>query len=129
VLVFPAGYGNVLGVASVNAQGLLSTFSNYGPDITSVEAPGENLVTTYPGGNYAAVTGTSFAAALISGGVSELLIPVPQTAPNTPLVPHFLNPFYVLQSFAAAGSLNNTVGGYGVPNLAVAAKYARQYVH
>jgi hypothetical protein len=35
----------------------------------------------------------------------------------------------VLQSFTAAGSLNNTIGGYGVINLAVAVKYARQYQH
>jgi hypothetical protein len=129
VLVFPAGYGSVLGVASVNAQGVLSTFSNYGPNITSVEAPGENLVTTYPGGNFAAVSGTSFAAALISGGVSELLLPAAWTPPNTPLAPQFLSPFYVLQSFAAAGTLNNTIGGYGVINLAVAARYARQFMH
>jgi hypothetical protein len=128
VLVYPAGYGNVLGVASVNAQGVLSTFSNYGPDITSVEAPGENLVTTYPGGNYAAVSGTSFAAALISGGVSELLLPAAGTPWNAPPVAQLLNPFYVLQSFAATGSRNNTVGGYGVINLALAAKYARQYM-
>jgi hypothetical protein len=127
-VVYPAGYGTVLGVASANAQGVLSTFSNYGPDITSVEAPGENLVTTYPGGNYAAVSGTSFAAALISGGVSELLLPAMGTAWNTPPGPQPLNPFYVLQSFAAGGSLNNTVGGYGVPNLTAAAKYARQYM-
>jgi hypothetical protein len=129
VLVFPAGYGNVLGVASVNAQGVLSTFSNYGPDITSVEAPGENLVTTYPGGNYAAVSGTSFAAALISGGVSELLLPVRWTPGNTPAAAQFLNPFYVLQSFAASGSPNTTIGGYGVINLTAAAKYASQYMH
>ena len=144
-LVYPAGYGNVLGVTSVNAQGALSAFSNYGPDITAVAAPGENLITTYPGGNFAAVAGTSFSAALISGGVSELLIPVqssqaasggllawliPQgTQGQTSAVPQFLNPFYALQSFAAAGSANSTVGGYGVIDLSVAAKNAQQYVH
>ena len=30
-------------------------------------APGEALVTTYPGNNYAAVWGTSFSSALVSG--------------------------------------------------------------
>jgi hypothetical protein len=124
-LVYPAAYGNVLGVTSVNAQGLLSTFSNYGPDITAVAAPGENLVTTYPGGNYAAVSGTSFAAALMSGAVSGLLIPAPGGG-NAPPVPQPLSPFYVLQSFASAGSWDK-VAGYGVINLAAAVKSAQQY--
>jgi hypothetical protein len=131
-IVYPASYGNVLGVTSVNASGYLSTFSNYGPDITAVSAPGENLVTTYPGGNYAAASGTSFAAALISGGVSEMLLPaqpVPGAPPNTPPVPEPLNPFYVLQSFASAGSPNNTVGGYGIINLTTAAQAAQQFQH
>jgi hypothetical protein len=151
-LVYPAAYGNVLGVTSVNAQAVLSTFSNYGPDITAVAAPGENLVTTYPGGNFAAVSGTSFSAALISGGVSELLVPVQgaqsnaasalvsgnlfellipgqETQGHTAWVPQLLNPFYALQSFASAGSVNNTVGGYGVIDLTLAAKNAQQYVH
>ena len=53
-IVYPASYGYVLEDTSVNTEGYLSTFSNYGPAITAVAAPGENLVTTYPGGNYAA---------------------------------------------------------------------------
>jgi hypothetical protein len=128
-IVYPASYGNVLGVTSVNAQGYLSTFSNYGPDITAVAAPGENLVTTYPGGNYAAVSGTSFSAALIAGGVSELLVPQQGLPGNAPVVPQALNPFYVLASFASAGFPNHQIGGYGVVDLATAAKAAQQYVH
>ena len=45
-----------------------STFSNYGSALVKVAAPGEALITTYPGKNYAAVWGTSFSAALVSGG-------------------------------------------------------------
>jgi Subtilase family len=128
-IVYPASYGNVLGVTSVNAQGYLSTFSNYGPAITAVAAPGENLVTTYPGGNYAAVSGTSFSAALITGGVSELLVPQQGLPGNAPVVPQALNPFYVLASFASAGFPNHQIGGYGVVDLVTAAKAAQQYVH
>jgi len=126
-IVYPAGYGNVLGVTSVNAQGYLSVFSNYGPDITAVAAPGENLVTTYPGGNFAAVSGTSFAAALMSGAVSELLLPQKGLPGNAPPVSQLLNPFYVLTSFASGGTLQNQVGGYGVVNLVTAAKQAQNY--
>jgi hypothetical protein len=71
-LVYPAAFGGVMGVASVSASGALSTFSNYGPDITTLTAPGENLITTYPGAHYASVSGTSFSAAIVSGAVADL---------------------------------------------------------
>jgi len=72
-LVYPAAFGNVIGVASVSNQNQLSSFSNYGPDMVTVAAPGEALVTTYPGNHYAVVWGTSFSAALVSGA-TDLLI-------------------------------------------------------
>lgn len=72
-LVYPAAFGNVIGVASVNQQNQTSNFSNYGPDLVTVAAPGEGLVTTYPGNHYAAAWGTSFSAALVSGAADLLL--------------------------------------------------------
>jgi subtilisin family serine protease len=72
-LVYPAAYGNVIGVGSVNQQNQLSSFSNYGPDIVSVAAPGEALITTYPGNHYAAAWGTSFSSALVAGAAADLL--------------------------------------------------------
>jgi subtilase family protein len=72
-LVYPAAFGNVIGVASVNALNQASNFSNYGPDLVTLAAPGEALITTYPGNHYAAAWGTSFSAALVSGGVNLLM--------------------------------------------------------
>jgi subtilisin family serine protease len=71
-LVYPAGFGNVVSVGSVSALGQPSTFSNYGPDLVQIAAPGEGLITTYPGNHYAQVWGTSFSAALVSGTASVL---------------------------------------------------------
>ena len=68
--VYPASMGNVFGVGSVSASGTLSTFSNYGPDLLTLVAPGEGLITTYPGGQWAAVWGTSFSSALVSGNMA-----------------------------------------------------------
>jgi hypothetical protein len=72
-LMYPAAFGNVIGVASVNAQNQPSAFTNSGADMVVIAAPGEALVTTYPGDHYASVSGTSFSAALISGAADVLM--------------------------------------------------------
>jgi subtilisin family serine protease len=71
--VYPAAYGNVIGVGSVNQQNQISSFSNHGRDVVSLAAPGEALVTTYPGNHYAAAWGTSFSSALVAGTTADLL--------------------------------------------------------
>jgi hypothetical protein len=65
-LVYPAGCG-ALGVASINSVNRRSFFSNYGEYDARTSAPGEALITAYPGGGYAGVWGTSFSTALVSG--------------------------------------------------------------
>ena len=72
-LVYPAAFGNVIGVGSVDQQGNQSSFTNFGADLVRVAAPGEALITTYPGTHYAAVWGTSFSAALVTGTIADLL--------------------------------------------------------
>lgn len=66
-------HGNVLAVASVDSDGRLSSFSNWGPHI-SVAAPGGILTSTGRGpwstdigGHYASSAGTSMAAPVVSG--------------------------------------------------------------
>ncbi len=73
IIVYPAAYRSVLGIASTNAFDERSGFTNYGQDLVSLAAPGEGLITTYPGNTYAAVWGTSFSTALVSGSVALLL--------------------------------------------------------
>lgn len=68
-MVYPAGFANVMGVASINAENQRSTFSNYGNQIVWISAPGEAIVTTYPFGGYAAGWGTSFSSPFVAGAV------------------------------------------------------------
>jgi len=71
--VYPAAFGNVLGVGSTSNLDARSTFSNFGDQVVTLAAPGEGIITTYPGGHYAAAWGTSFSAAFVSGGAALLL--------------------------------------------------------
>ena len=74
-VVYPGGLRNVLGIGSTNAAtpALRSSFSNYGDGLVSLGAPGEAIVTTYPGGHYAGAWGTSFSTPIVAGGAALLL--------------------------------------------------------
>ena len=74
-MVYPAGYSNVMGIASTDNYDVRSYFSNYGSSLVWVAAPGEGIVTTYPFGHYAAAWGTSFSTPFVSG-TSALLVSV-----------------------------------------------------
>lgn len=73
VMVYPAGYqDDVMGIASVDNVDQRSSFSNYGDGLVFAAAPGEAVITTYPGNTYAAGWGTSFSAPFVSGAVALL---------------------------------------------------------
>ncbi|PYU31114.1 MAG: hypothetical protein DMG28_16275 [Acidobacteria bacterium] len=70
--VYPAAFDYVFGVGSTSNRDTRSTFSDFGDDV-QLAAPGEGIITTYPGGHYAAAWGTSFSTAFVSGGAALLL--------------------------------------------------------
>ena len=66
--VWPAQFGATFGVGSARGN-KRSVFSNFEGSVT-VAAPGEELITTFPGGLYSLVWGTSFANGWVSGAMT-----------------------------------------------------------
>lgn len=84
--MYPASYTFVLGVQAMNSEGYRAGFSNYddnGPTYSEwgedklynyeLLAPGANIESTYPGGNYKSLNGTSMATPMVAGALSRLI--------------------------------------------------------
>jgi subtilisin family serine protease len=63
---YPAAYPEVLAVAGTDQSDVRASFSDYGTWV-DVSAPAVDITTTFLGGDYGAVSGTSYAAPLVSG--------------------------------------------------------------
>jgi subtilisin family serine protease len=81
-VVYPAASTGVIGVGSTGPQDQLSVFSNYDTPSVEMSAPGEGLITLYPGNHYAGVWGTSFSAALTSGAAALMMDVTPRISPS-----------------------------------------------
>lgn len=69
---YPGGYNEVIEVGAVDLNGRLSSFSNNNTEVDCV-APGEDIVSTYPGSQYAKLSGTSMATPHVSGVLAVLI--------------------------------------------------------
>ena len=73
---YPAGYAEVVSVAATDQNDAKASFSNTNADV-EVAAPGVNILSTIPGGQYTTMSGTSMATPHASGvtGVLWQLFP------------------------------------------------------
>ncbi len=79
--LYPAADLNVIAVTATDTQDNLFAMSNRGNHV-AVAAPGVDLLLPTPGGSYQMSTGTSFAAAYISGIAALLLEREPGLSPD-----------------------------------------------
>ncbi|EGD45940.1 peptidase S8 and S53 subtilisin kexin sedolisin [Ruminiclostridium papyrosolvens DSM 2782] len=79
VPVYPADFDcpNIIVVASVNKNGILSGFSNYGEKNVDVAAPGDGIISTLPSNSYGEMSGTSMATAFVSGEAALMSANIP----------------------------------------------------
>jgi len=72
MMVYPAGINPVIGVGATTNRDIRSSYSNYGPVVT-LAAPGDGIITTYPGAQWAMAWGTSLSTPFVTGGVALLV--------------------------------------------------------
>ena len=68
-------------MGATTAANTIAAFSNYGSWV-QVAAPGDGVVSSIPGGGYAAWSGTSMAAALMAGTIALVRARFPSLRPS-----------------------------------------------
>ncbi len=119
--VYPASFQkeNVITVAALSAKGDLADFSNYGRTTVDLAAPGSDILSTISSGRYGVMSGTSMAAAFVSGSASLLACLNPE-----------LNPAQIKsilkESAATRRSLQDVVSSQGILNIQTAVSQVLQ---
>ena len=124
---FPANYDmpNMISVGASTSADEAAGFSNYGRETVDLFAPGQDILSTKPGGTYASHSGTSMATPHVSG-VAGLIATVYPEASNAELRDRLLYGSDAKEAFAdisvsggrlnAARALSTDLIAPGAPN-------------
>jgi subtilisin family serine protease len=77
--MYPAAYSSVMAISATNSSDNVPWWSNYGTEI-ELAAPGVNIYSTYLGGGYAYMSGTSMACPHVSGTAALVIEVYPMWA-------------------------------------------------
>ena len=69
-MAYPARYEDVIGVSSIDANGRVSSFSNYGNGV-DIAAPGVGVLTAWDNDDFAYFSGTSVSTAFVTGALAS----------------------------------------------------------
>jgi subtilisin family serine protease len=86
---FPASVSSVISVAATDIADVKASFSNYGSTVY-VTAPGVNIISSFRGGYYAVVSGTSFSAPMVAAEAA-LIMAVKTSSPRSVIGAHTVN--------------------------------------
>ncbi|PWH20349.1 MAG: hypothetical protein DDG59_00790 [Anaerolineae bacterium] len=121
----PASYPESIAVGAVDETKLPTYFSSRGPSSwgevkPELSAPGVNVLSTYPGGGYAKMDGTSMAAPHVAG-VAALLLEA-----NPSLTIDQLEQILLQTTEPLSSTIPNNASGYGLLNAYAAALQVTQ---
>jgi RHS repeat-associated protein len=114
---YPASFDlpNLLSVASTDGSDQLTSWSNFGATHVKVAAPGVNILTTQIRGGYAAVTGTSASAPLVTGvvGLIKTVYPTLNARATVSAVLDGVRPVGLLSGKVSSGGVASASGALG----------------
>lgn len=113
---FPARWPETIAVGAVDRDGRVTSFSSRGEEV-DVCAPGQDILSTYPNGQYAKLSGTSMAAPFVSGVAALLLAKHRAQGGATPVATHAQLVEHLVRTATDAGPAGKDPNyGYGLVN-------------
>ena len=116
---YPANYAtaNMISVAAMDNRDALAYFSDWGQTTVHLGAPGVNILSTFPGGSYSSISGTSMAAPHVSGVAALVLAKTPSltTAQVKSAILDNTDPVTSLAGKTITGGRLNAARALGVP--------------